>query len=370
MTMRAISIGSVSRVPARHARRRRPRRGDGGAVTRRRSHGRSAASVRGRRRRACEAGREASDCVARFIAGGRGRVATGGLSAPATPNVWDERGLTSTPWLVARGRRGRCRPGAAPRGSRRCKLSPRRSARRPVARPYTSTHVSVDSCAQGLTVRAATAGRGAESRAHWHVRRAWTASIGPRWSFTCEVPRRRRSSNPTASTERVLVCDPMELVCTEPPGPGEQCPQGQCTSDSLCVDGVCALLPGNGEPCGSFGCAAGLRCDYTTNTCAPPVGEGEPCFYLEDCAEGLLCNPDTLVCTPLPGKGDDCPLGWAQPIRCGSKAPAPRPRRSHGPTLLHLPLRRPCDEPAEPALPRGHRPEDCEKHVSPVDFAE
>ncbi len=181
--------------------------------------------------------------------------------------------------------------------------------------------------------------------------------------LTCETPPAAgERCNPHGSDcEGTLVCDPMRLMCTEPPGPGEQCPQGQCTSGSLCVNGACELLPGDGDPCGSFGCAAGLRCDFNTNTCAPPVGAGEPCFYLEDCAEGLLCN--TSVCAPLPGEGDDCPIGLcAADLECGfdGTCAATPPVTCELPFCIYR-FDGLCDEPGGTGLcHEGTDPEDCE----------
>ena len=138
--------------------------------------------------------------------------------------------------------------------------------------------------------------------------------------LTCEArPAAGERCNPHAHDCRGdLVCDPMQLVCIDPPGPGDECFEGWCAPGNQCTNGVCEPLPGDGDPCGPLGCAEGLRCNYDTVTCAPPVEEGEPCLYVQDCALDLQCDPDSLTCAPFPGEGDECPLGLCGPdLRCG-----------------------------------------------------
>jgi hypothetical protein len=182
---------------------------------------------------------------------------------------------------------------------------------------------------------------------------------------TCEPPSAAgERCNPHASTcPSELQCDPMELVCAEPPGAGQPCPQGRCTSGSLCVNEMCEELPGDGDPCGSFGCATGLRCDFNTNTCVPPLGAGETCSFPEDCAEGLTCDQFVAMCVALPEEGEACISGLcADDLLCDFDSTCVRPP----PVTCQLPFciyrfDGLCDEPEGTGLcEEGTDPEDCE----------
>lgn len=113
-----------------------------------------------------------------------------------------------------------------------------------------------------------------------------------------------------------LLCASASQTCEVLPGADEACLDGfACDAGLTCADGlgVCAVLPGLGETCavGSRFCEDGLGCDFDTNTCQPPAGEGEACLlnppdYL--CADGLGCDFGAMgsVCVAISGVGSDC----------------------------------------------------------------
>jgi hypothetical protein len=183
--------------------------------------------------------------------------------------------------------------------------------------------------------------------------------------LTCESPPaagQRCNPHGFVVCDGGLVCDPMELVCIELPGPGEACVNGQCRSGSLCVSEVCEALAGEGEPCVSFGCADGLRCDLATTTCVRKAAEGEECFFAEDCAAGLTCDQETLVCTPLPGEGEDCLFGLcATELECAldNTCTSPPAIACELPFCIYR-VDGLCDEPEGTGLcVEGTDPEDC-----------
>ena len=118
---------------------------------------------------------------------------------------------------------------------------------------------------------------------------------------TCELPATEgKTCNPhdAGGCAIDLVCDVMELECTELPGPGDECPAGVCASGSFCDGTVCQALPGEGEPCPLGVCGEGLACDPAMLTCVSFPGEGEPCMFGQ-CAAGFVCGPeDTCIDTP------------------------------------------------------------------------
>lgn len=72
---------------------------------------------------------------------------------------------------------------------------------------------------------------------------------------------------------------------------------------------TCQLAGAQGKPCPKTGsCAAGLRCDYVTNTCVPPGGVGAACRYFSDCdSNSTYCDTaNTSTCLALPTAGQTC----------------------------------------------------------------
>lgn len=182
---------------------------------------------------------------------------------------------------------------------------------------------------------------------------------------TCEpFPGAGDSCNPhTSACPADLLCDPVLRVCADPPGPGQACPQGRCTADSICVNAVCEPFAGDGAPCGAVGCASGLRCDFNTNTCAPRLGASEPCFFSDDCAEGLTCDQLAAVCVALPGEGQECSVGLcASGLQCNfdNTCEAPPAVTCQLPFCLYR-FDDLCDEPEGTGYcQEGTDPEDCE----------
>ncbi len=89
-------------------------------------------------------------------------------------------------------------------------------------------------------------------------------------------------------------------VCSGDPG---------CEAGLFCDNGLCAALPGDGEPCqnGTL-CAPGLACAMDFGDCAPLPGDGAPCAFgpngPNQCATGLGCVDGT--CGPMPGLNEPC----------------------------------------------------------------
>jgi hypothetical protein len=162
-----------------------------------------------------------------------------------------------------------------------------------------------------------------------------------------------------------LVCHPKDLVCTALPGLGQACLEGQCAAGNVCANDRCQALPGEDEPCWQNGCAAGLHCDGNTNTCAPPVPEGEPCIYPEDCGEGMTCSEFVAdgVCIRLPGEGQGCFGGYycASGLECAfdNTCVVPPPMTCLIPFCIYRSDGL-CDEPEGSSLcSEGTDPEDC-----------
>lgn len=102
-------------------------------------------------------------------------------------------------------------------------------------------------------------------------------------------------------------CDESEL-CVADRTQGEACPGSfECASGLSCIEGVCDLAPGEGEPCAGFQCAVPFACDVDTTTCVRMRGEGEACnpdFSI--CSIGLTCNSESSTCTRPGGPGTPC----------------------------------------------------------------
>lgn len=104
-------------------------------------------------------------------------------------------------------------------------------------------------------------------------------------------------------------CEPIRAP-GEPCSTIEECGrEGRCDSDR----GVCARLPGAGEPCAFDGfrtCADGAYCDIDTMRCAAAGGLGAGCLFDEMCEPGLGCFIDdgasSGVCDRPRGLGAAC----------------------------------------------------------------
>ena len=108
-----------------------------------------------------------------------------------------------------------------------------------------------------------------------------------------------------------LGCDPATTVCGALPGEGETCAwifggQVGCAGALGCVAATCAVMPAEGDPCtDDQRCGAGLGCDDTF-TCVPAHAAGEPCLDHRVCAAGLFCDAVKSVCAPFVAKGEPC----------------------------------------------------------------
>ncbi len=123
-------------------------------------------------------------------------------------------------------------------------------------------------------------------------------------------------------------CDPSSR-CRFRPRPGESCVlaadkprarRGNCLyADAFCrpsaagaLEGICALMPTQGEPCGAAfnqfdTCRNPYHCS-ATGICAAAPGEGQPCATASTrCAVGLECHNNT--CSRLPAAGAACLSG-------------------------------------------------------------
>ena len=89
-----------------------------------------------------------------------------------------------------------------------------------------------------------------------------------------------------------------------------------CASETVTAPGVCSKLPGAGEPCSGFGCAAGLACDGSV--CGAPIPNGSPCPGFMGCASGFCDTTDfeNPVCKALPGPGEPCTFACSPEATC------------------------------------------------------
>ncbi|MEZ4294654.1 MAG: Dickkopf N-terminal cysteine-rich domain-containing protein [Polyangiaceae bacterium] len=108
-----------------------------------------------------------------------------------------------------------------------------------------------------------------------------------------------------------------------------------CAPDLGCVDGVCAALPGDGEPCTlDSRCAGDLACDFTPrgSVCGPRKPAFAPCQNDQICEEGLYCEFSLGQCTAILAAGSPCndgnecgPTGSCLPGPSGAFECAPKP---------------------------------------------
>ncbi|MCA9653433.1 MAG: hypothetical protein H6712_11315 [Myxococcales bacterium] len=96
----------------------------------------------------------------------------------------------------------------------------------------------------------------------------------------------------------VDVDDDGQARCVRLPKVGDAClgTAQICDEELSCVDGTCALAPGDGEPChqgGGAACGHDLVCELESVTCvAAPTG-GEACLF--SCATGFECDQGRCV---------------------------------------------------------------------------
>lgn len=115
-------------------------------------------------------------------------------------------------------------------------------------------------------------------------------------------------------------------VCARRPAglvEGDDCTFGYCRPTLACIDNVCIVPDGapTGAACIDTDCAPGLYCDLTCGdgecgpgVCAGVPGPGEPCTDFALCAPGAQCVgfagvDDPGVCVRLGAAGDSCPCG-------------------------------------------------------------
>lgn len=163
--------------------------------------------------------------------------------------------------------------------------------------------------------------------------------------------------------EAGLACLFPEFVCSDIPGPGDDCAltlygPSYCGPGLGCSAGLCAALPQKDEPCtldsrcaqpwgcsfernGSFCrerrgaggacendhiCADGTFCDYRKNRCAPIYTSGSECALGNECGRERACLPagNKFVCSDLPGGGQPCLDTCASGFECVTLRLAPR----------------------------------------------
>jgi hypothetical protein len=89
---------------------------------------------------------------------------------------------------------------------------------------------------------------------------------------------------------------------------GDCLSKAECASkDSFCSSSQkCTALPGDGQPCGAFGCATGTFC--SAGTCRAQVAAGAACTSSIQCLKGLFCDVVAMpaACAPLRAPGETC----------------------------------------------------------------
>lgn len=133
-------------------------------------------------------------------------------------------------------------------------------------------------------------------------------------SMTCQSPGPLGAPCPC---NEGLRCDYTTSTCANPLNVGEMC-QGfgsnECVASAICDTNsyTCVSLPGAGSACyDSYYCAPSAYCDFSTTTCKPRVGQDQACTY-NNCAQGLWCNYNATggaKCAPLLGQGASCTVG-------------------------------------------------------------
>jgi hypothetical protein len=120
----------------------------------------------------------------------------------------------------------------------------------------------------------------------------------------------------------------VDAVCGRPAAglaEGADCTSGYCRPALACADNVCTVPDGAplGDACLDGECAAGLHCEKTCTfgdcggpgVCAVIPGPGEPCTIFAMCAPGAACvgfgsdDDPRGTCVRLGSAGDVCPCG-------------------------------------------------------------
>ncbi len=128
-----------------------------------------------------------------------------------------------------------------------------------------------------------------------------------------------------------LVCQTDAFVCADPPAEGAACNQhGNCSpsagkspGDLVCAFGptgsTCVKRQPKGSKCENDICAAGLFCDFKSNSCAQVYATGQSCSAGNECGLDGSCAPDDqgkLRCVPMPGAGGTCLMECAEGLFC------------------------------------------------------
>lgn len=103
-------------------------------------------------------------------------------------------------------------------------------------------------------------------------------------------------------------------VCTAQGAPGDPCAKGELCAwpESLCVEGTCTALPGEGAPCLTGLCRAPLVCEG--GLCMAPGLAGASCEDGAPCYAGLICfrpsDQQPGTCTLPRALGETCFASW------------------------------------------------------------
>jgi hypothetical protein len=100
---------------------------------------------------------------------------------------------------------------------------------------------------------------------------------------------------------------------------GTLAPGESCLTTAECREGFCLEMDGCGGVCEAWieeggscaddrrdGCAPGLTCRSSDDTCQPLVSEDDPCSRSSECGALLWCDNSANSCQPLPGSGHAC----------------------------------------------------------------
>ncbi len=145
---------------------------------------------------------------------------------------------------------------------------------------------------------------------------------------------------PAVCNEVIQPLVPLGGAC----GENADCIDGRCSFPAgTCIGagtgtGTCVRLGAEGDPCAPLGlwpfpgseCGAGLACYWSGSfTCGvPPIpaGEDSPCGIGTPCGAGLFCDFSDVrfsspTCKPIVGLGDPCPSPMACPtgLVCGTQ---------------------------------------------------
>lgn len=161
-----------------------------------------------------------------------------------------------------------------------------------VDQPCTATSASFSNCAQGLVC----------------VEGSCRSACGDAPLALGEACRDAEGASlGVCDSEAGHFCDFASETCIELPGVGEPCYSGEvCGVGAVCswedAEPLCVPVPGPGEAC-TYVCGEGYYCDGVDGSegvCTVLPANGEPCAPISGgCAEGLICNAAD-VCEPAP----------------------------------------------------------------------